>query len=83
MAVSKKHIKRLRSSNKFLSGILFLLGFGSFTEENEMDEISPMYGMPPSYFKAKNKARNRIVKKKLEPEEFIPHIVIKKRRNVC
>lgn len=61
MTVKTKKTKWLRISNKALSGILFLLGFRQHPEENEAGEVIPMYGMPASVYKTKNKTVNEPV----------------------
>ncbi|RGN47076.1 MULTISPECIES: hypothetical protein [unclassified Bacteroides] len=48
--------KWLHLYNKMLSGLLALMGFGSCSDEDEVNEIVPMYGMPASIYKAKDKS---------------------------
>ena len=43
-------------SNKFLSGMLALIGYAPCVDKDEADVIVPMYGMPSSVYKVKDKA---------------------------
>lgn len=52
----KLKAKRLYLYNKILSGFLVLMGFSSCSDEDEVDAIIPMYGMPASIYKIKDKA---------------------------
>lgn len=72
MTVKTKKTKWLQISNKALSGILFLLGFRQHPEENEAGEVIPMYGMPASVYKSKNKMANELD----EVEEVEDHVNI-------
>lgn len=55
MATSKWKAKWLYLNNKILSGLLVLMGFASHSDEDEVDAIVPMYGMPSSIYKMKEK----------------------------
>lgn len=55
--MKKRKTSRLLISNHLLSGVLFLLGFPSPERDvNEREEVVPMYGMPVSIYKDKEKA---------------------------
>ncbi len=79
MTVKKKRTKWLHFCNKALSGVLFLLGFGSSSEENEMDEVIPMYGMPASIYK--EKAKKNCKEESPELNEIIHDVILKRKQH--
>lgn len=56
MTTKARRLKWLHISNKALSGLLALLGFNSYSDEDEVSGIIPMYGMPSSVYKRKSKS---------------------------
>lgn len=56
MTTKAGRLKWFHISNKALSGLLALLGFNSYSDEDEVNEVIPMYGMPSSVYKQKRKS---------------------------
>lgn len=57
MAKSEWKTRWLLLSNKILSGLLALIGFAPHSDEDEVSTIVPMYGMPSSVYKTRQKAQ--------------------------
>lgn len=83
MTKKNNRSKRLRFYNKTLSSLLYLLGFGTPLEKQEMGEVIPMYGMPASNYKVKNKAKKNATKSKVAViKEFFHLTTLKQGENV-
>lgn len=79
MATSKWKAKWLYWNNKILSGLLALMGFASCSDEDEVDAIVPMYGMPSSIYKIMDKTDAMTVETSV-PEENVYLLNTEKRK---
>lgn len=60
-------------SNKILSGFLAMMGYAPCGDNDEVDSIVPMYGMPSSVYRPRKKAG---AVKKAAPALSLPQLTI-------